>query len=361
MDSVIPSGGTGPAEPMNDDMKFNLLSFGDYSQKFSFDVGCGLPGRVYSNGASTWEQNVQIAPCSHFERCGGANQWGIKTIVGIPVASPNVGRIIIILYSVHNRKKCENMVTKLKNECTKLLPTPKWKLVVDVSVPSPREEVRDVPTTQPITSTQTVPQTTPTQQTNDAVIDTIIRLLGDEMPSNPSSAIPSHIQSLMSLRLLLLRVRRSSQEDEVVNTVLGSYSSYSKSGRSNCDIATMLARDFMFLTQQQPQATMHSQSQRFPPLQHHNSGIPQIRTSMLERSHLPHVSMTTMSNLSNASHDDGYVKQPMNHGHNEVMMDPKLTFYAGLDDARLDNNFRPDSPALTPIIAFSDNRSVVSN
>ena len=60
MDKVVPPGGAGPAQPMSDEMKFNLLSFGDYSQKFSFDVGCGLPGRVYMSGICTWEQNVQI-------------------------------------------------------------------------------------------------------------------------------------------------------------------------------------------------------------------------------------------------------------------------------------------------------------
>merc|ERR1712232_998925 len=58
-------------------------------------------------------------------------QWGIKTVLGIPVASPNVGRVIVVLYSIYNREKCENLVTKLKNEFTNLLPTPKWKLVVD--------------------------------------------------------------------------------------------------------------------------------------------------------------------------------------------------------------------------------------
>jgi len=352
IDSVIPASGVGPAETMSAEMKFNLLSFGDYSQKFSFDVGCGLPGRVYSDGASTWEQNVQIAPSTHFERCGGANQWGIKTIAGIPVASPNVGRIIIVLYSVHNRKKCENMVSKLINVCTKLLPTPKWKLVVDISVPNPKEDIPDVSNTQIITSTQAASKLTPTQ-THDTVIDSIIRLLGDEMPSNLSSATSSHVQSLISLRLLLLRPKRTTQEDEIVNTILGSYSSYSKSGRCNSDIAIMLARDFMFLTQQQPHVPV--QPQWLPQPHHSNSGIRHTRTLIPERSHLPHASMI---NLSNLPHGDGFVKQ---QSMNEVLLDPKLSFYAGLDDARLDNSFRPDSPALTPIVALEDNFSIVSN
>lgn len=96
--------------------QFNLFAFGDYSQKFSFDVGCGLPGRVYHSGLPTWEQNVQNAPRHHFERCGGAVQWGIKTVLGIPIASPNVGRIVVTLYSLQDRLKDQDLVVRLSEE-----------------------------------------------------------------------------------------------------------------------------------------------------------------------------------------------------------------------------------------------------
>ena len=59
--------------------QFNLHAFGDYSQRFSFDVNCGLPGRVYGSGRHSWEQGVHNASHNRFERCGGAFQWGIKT------------------------------------------------------------------------------------------------------------------------------------------------------------------------------------------------------------------------------------------------------------------------------------------
>ena len=100
--------------------EFNLHAFGDYSQKFSFDVGCGLPGRVYESGRPTWEQSVHNAPHHHFERCGGAMQWGIKTVLGIPVASPNVGRIVITLYSCYDRPKDQDLVGRLSEEFTRV-------------------------------------------------------------------------------------------------------------------------------------------------------------------------------------------------------------------------------------------------
>jgi bHLH-MYC and R2R3-MYB transcription factors N-terminal len=106
--------------PLSKDEKFNFFSFGDYSQKFSFNVGCGLPGRVYESGRPTWEQSVQNAPSHHFERCGGAEQWGIKTVVGIPVASPNVGRIVVVLYSCFDRPKDDDLVSRLSEEFNKV-------------------------------------------------------------------------------------------------------------------------------------------------------------------------------------------------------------------------------------------------
>lgn len=111
-------------KPLSQEDQFNLYAFGDYSQKFSFDVGCGLPGRVYESGRPTWEQSVQNAPHHHFERCGGAHQWGIKTVLGIPIASPNVGRVVVILYSVNDREKDQDLVGRLSEEFTRVS---KWQ------------------------------------------------------------------------------------------------------------------------------------------------------------------------------------------------------------------------------------------
>jgi hypothetical protein len=119
LDEIVgPDGKTKKPIPQED--QFNLYAFGDYSQKFSFDVGCGLPGRVYESGRPTWEQSVHNAPHQHFERCGGALQWGIKTVVGIPIASPNVGRIVVTLYSTHDRPKDQDLVGRLSEEFTRV-------------------------------------------------------------------------------------------------------------------------------------------------------------------------------------------------------------------------------------------------
>jgi hypothetical protein len=115
---VPPDGGR--SEPMNSQDQFDLLSFGEYSSKFSFDVGCGLPGRVYSSGICSWEQGIANAPSHQFERCGGASQWGIKTVLGIPIPSPNVGRIVVLLYSRHDRPRDADLVRRITEELTKV-------------------------------------------------------------------------------------------------------------------------------------------------------------------------------------------------------------------------------------------------
>lgn len=247
----------GPPEDLSAEERFNLQSFGDYSQKFSFDVGCGLPGRVYQSGVPTWEQSVHNAPAHHFERCGGAQQWGIKTVVGIPVPSPNVGRIVCVLYSRHDRARDPEVVSKLRDEFTKLMPSPKWKLVVDVSPAPPTTMLGTEQATTAVTSSAHSTTGTgagydtvgPSKDSKEARIDEIVAILGEHMPSDPASPLAEHIPSFMSLRLMLLRASRKEEEEEVVGTILGSYSSYKISGRATSDIAVMLARDFAFLTQ----------------------------------------------------------------------------------------------------------------
>lgn len=106
--------------PLTNDEKFDLLSFGEYSEKFSFDIGCGLPGRVYSSGVASWEQGIQNAPLSQFERSGGASQWGIQTVLGIPIPSPTAGRIVVIFYSTLNRPRNLIMVNRISEALSKV-------------------------------------------------------------------------------------------------------------------------------------------------------------------------------------------------------------------------------------------------
>eukprot|EP00560_Eucampia_antarctica_P001229 CAMPEP_0197834302 /NCGR_PEP_ID=MMETSP1437-20131217/21946_1 /TAXON_ID=49252 ORGANISM="Eucampia antarctica, Strain CCMP1452" /NCGR_SAMPLE_ID=MMETSP1437 /ASSEMBLY_ACC=CAM_ASM_001096 /LENGTH=654 /DNA_ID=CAMNT_0043438877 /DNA_START=278 /DNA_END=2242 /DNA_ORIENTATION=- len=239
-DTEILQHGNVPVKNVPKDAHFNLQAFGDYSQKFSFDVGCGLPGRVYDSGIPTWEQSVHTSSNAHFERSGAAQQWGIKTVVGIPVASPNVGRVVVVFYSRHDRSKDQDLVFRLSKELTRLMPSPKWKLIVDTSYPPPN--------TKPASIDERNANKEETEDTTrDNTIKEIITLLCQYMPSNPNSTLASYCDAFVSLRLLLLRPTRSQEDEDNVRIMIGSYTSYKSSGRSSIDICIMLACDFQFL------------------------------------------------------------------------------------------------------------------
>eukprot|EP00934_Nitzschia_sp_Nitz4_P001292 Nitzschia sp. Nitz4//scaffold42_size132992//106422//108774//NITZ4_003417-RA/size132992-augustus-gene-0.119-mRNA-1//-1//CDS//3329551772//1292//frame0 len=252
--------------PLPADENFNLHAFGDYSQKFSFDVGCGLPGRVYESGHPTWEQSVQNAPHHHFERCGGALQWGIKTVLGIPIASPNVGRVVVIMYSLKDREKDQDLVARLSDEFTGLMPSPKWKLVVDVGEGEPPAVTMADQTSTSAYNQSTVDDNASMSEKvsaggKDRRIDEVVSLLGEFMPSDPNSPLAPYLSGFMSLRLLLLRPTRSPEDEDKARTMLDSYSSYSQGGRARSDIGVMLARDYMFLCQQKDQFQVQQQQQ----------------------------------------------------------------------------------------------------
>jgi hypothetical protein len=142
-----------------------------------------------------------------------------------------------------------------------LLPSPKWKLVVDIGEDNPFASA-DSSVAQSIhTNTlQTTLDLSDNGSVNEKVaagsvgrdhrIDEIVSLLGELMPSDPNSPLAPYLSGFMSLRLLLLRTSRTPEEEDHARTMLDSYSSYSQGGRPRADIGVMLARDSMFLCQQ---------------------------------------------------------------------------------------------------------------
>jgi hypothetical protein len=356
--------GRSPPAPLESDDKFNLLAFGDYSQKFSFAEGCGLPGRVFTEGVPVWEergyQNSAV-----FERCGGASQWGVRSVVGIPLPSPNVGRIVICLYSRHERVKDEGLISRLQDEFAKLLPTPKWKLVIDMSTPVASGTTETDQTSFPyISSSSSVPatETVKTQPKQDQRINEIIGLLGEEMFNNMMASNSGDMVDLTGLRLFLLKSSRSPQEEDTLSTVIGSYSSYVGCGRSKTEVATMLSRDFTFLmqTHQAPASASYTNAQyASAPQQAQYSAAPFQPYPTWSCNQYPSYNNSSSSSYTNFSSSSA----------TEMSLapsDPSMLYYPIQDGPGLDN-FRSHSPALTPIVPFSgsgqsgDNLSVVSN
>jgi hypothetical protein len=210
------------------------------------------------------------------------------------------------------------MVIRLTEEFTRLLPSPKWKLVVDCGQQQQgqQQQVAAPTQTSAVAASNSAsvgvqqqqqamqqhgqqpqqPQPQQQQQSMDiqlqqqqqqqsiappapapddpAVLTSeVISIFGEHMPSDPSSPSFTYLEGFMSLRLLLLRSSRTDAEQDVVNTILSSYSSYKAGGRTRTDIALMLARDFLFLKQSmQPQQQVATQQMQTMQQQPSNNG-----------------------------------------------------------------------------------------
>ena len=160
-----------------------------------------------------------------------------------------------------------------------LMPSPKWKLVVDVGAPEDPLESTQISTTNEVQVEQDIKDagdlsildnlasapvsSGPGPMANDNRVNEVIGLLGEFTPSDPNSPLSPYLSGFMTLRLLLLRQSRTPEEEEFVRTMLDSFSSYTAGGRERSDIAIMLARDCMFLQQQQPPAQEAPVAQSF--------------------------------------------------------------------------------------------------
>jgi len=70
------------------------------------------------------------------------------------------------------------------------------------------------------------------------------------------------IQSMMSLRMLLLKKNRDAEEEDLIDSILMLFDSYVKAGRSRPDMTLMLARDFGFHVMQHAQMQQQAAMQR---------------------------------------------------------------------------------------------------
>jgi hypothetical protein len=149
------------------------------------------------------------------------------------------------------------------------MPAPKWKLVVDIGEAEDSQVFSsgasvssfDAPATDNAAKTlhsensdhlvSSTAASLKIGKPKDTRSDEVLSLLGKYMPSDSMSPLSPYVSGFMSLRLLLLRSTRTAEEQDVVSTMLDSYSSYSSGGRDESDIAVMLARDFLFMTHQQ--------------------------------------------------------------------------------------------------------------
>lgn len=262
-----------------------LNEYGEYSTRFSFRSGVGLPGRVYKTGQHAWERAIDEADPKFFERSGGARVYGIKTGLGLAMSTSVIGRMVIAMYSKCDLEEDPAIVQLCKVELKRLSPEPKWKLVIDMA-PIPDDAVTEdkawassLDTGAGVTvlhcdyrsSAPPLPSFAAAGGTGGALQQSksvtaqmepqeeeqkIAVLLGDhiplaQFPSAGGTASTQLIPLFMSLRLLLLRspARRSDEENEIIEVIRKSYRGYAQDRRrTEKDIASLLVNDWQYLS-----------------------------------------------------------------------------------------------------------------
>jgi hypothetical protein len=274
-----------------------MHEYGEYSVKFSFASGVGLPGRVYASGEPSWECQIDEADPKVYLRAGGAKVYGIKTGLAIPVTTAVIGRMVVSMYSTRNIHEDPIMIQRITEGLAMYAPEPKWKLVVDLdtskgslsatqssasmthyehSRPEPvgvsnasaqvnqlgldldfapesdlESNIMNYGSAPPASSGTDTALVVPSKDENQHIAS----LLGDYMPLSTAAgegAAPDLVFShFMSLRLLLLRssARCSAEENEMLDIIKNSFRGYSKDNRrSDKELAFLLAKDWQFLT-----------------------------------------------------------------------------------------------------------------
>lgn len=111
------------------------------------------------------------------------------------------------------------------------MPSPKWKLVVDVGLVSSYDSMGEA-------------------WEEDSVVRGLGDLISNQMPDDKNSPLAGLLPGFTSLRLILLKPNRTAREVELLKKALSLYRQCKQSGHADATIASMICRDFMQLTRQ---------------------------------------------------------------------------------------------------------------
>ena len=143
----------------------------------------------------------------------------------------------------------------------------------------------------------------------DSRANDLLLLMRTYTPADKNSPLAVYLPGFTSLRLLLEMRSKSPREEELAQTLVESYSSYCQSGRTPSDVAWMVARDYMLLSQhQQPQQHQQLSQQAAHRASFPTSSQTQAHSAGLQGHHNANISMQPTSN------QQMYSSAPAPHG-----------------------------------------------
>ncbi|MBC8120262.1 MAG: response regulator, partial [Gemmatimonadaceae bacterium] len=80
------------------------------SEKFEFELGVELPGRVWASQAPEWEYDLSLLPQASYRRADLAREAGLKTRLGIPLVASNKVLAVLVFYMFELRREDERLV-----------------------------------------------------------------------------------------------------------------------------------------------------------------------------------------------------------------------------------------------------------
>lgn len=112
------------------------------------------------------------------------------------------------------------------------MPSPKWKLVVDVGAVSSYDSTGEA-------------------WEADSAVRELGDLISNQMPDDKNSPLAGLLPGFTSLRLLLLKANRTEREVVLLDKALSLYRQYKQSGHTEESLASMICGDFMQLSRQE--------------------------------------------------------------------------------------------------------------
>lgn len=134
------------------------------------------------------------------------------------------------------------------------------------------------------------PKVTEEKNPDDPRVADLQKLMSENNPTH-SSPNSLYIPGFTMILRLLEKQGKTTEETELMATILDSYASYKSSGRSSNEIALMVARDCMLLTQSNGTTQQPAQSSQQSVIQHSTTVTQPVQTIGIQpqaASHLNH-------------------------------------------------------------------------
>ncbi len=89
----------------------HLASFRKESEKFTFALGAGLPGRVWLMRTPEWIENVSLEPAIYY-RAYEAQKVGLKAALGVPILAHGKVVAVLIFYREQAQPPNESLIVE---------------------------------------------------------------------------------------------------------------------------------------------------------------------------------------------------------------------------------------------------------